>query len=67
MANMSYCAFENTSNDLHMCVAMMQEAMENGQSLEEFIASRSSEYERRAVGRLISLCNQIVELTSDND
>lgn len=67
MANMSYCAFENTASDLRQCLNMLQEARNNGQSLEEFIASRSSEHERRSVGRLLTLCQEILDLTEDND
>jgi hypothetical protein len=67
MANMSYCAFENTSNDLQQLLNMMQEAQENGMNMDEFITSRSSKYESIAVMKVLSLCNKILQLSDDMD
>lgn len=56
MSNMSYCRFENTSNDLGDCVNEMQDA-NSGQQLTEDMSS----YERAAVRELYELCQQYVE------
>lgn len=67
MANMSYCAFENTANDLYQCLRMLYDAQEGDVSLQRFIELRSSKEERRAVERLISLAEDLVELTQRMD
>lgn len=36
MPNMSYCRFQNTSNDLRDCVESLSEALDEGKSLDEF-------------------------------
>ena len=54
MANMSYCRFENTSDDLLDCVNAMQEACE----LEELDLS---EYESSAMKRMRKLCERFLE------
>ena len=54
MANMSYCRFENTSNDLADCVGVMQEAY----SVDEL---ELNEYERNAYARMKSLCKAFLE------
>ena len=66
MANMSYCAFENTARDLRDCMDIMREGEENGaSSLEEFIATRNSPEERMAVKRLINICRELVSVADD--
>lgn len=67
MANMSYCAFENTVNDLRQCLRMMYDAEDADVNLERFIELRSSKEEGRAVGVLISLAEDIVELAQRMD
>lgn len=59
MANMSYCMFENTYNDLNQCYEAMAEAINEG-SLREFLANMSKE-ERWAFKRMRSLVNDMVE------
>lgn len=54
MANMSYCRFQNTSNDLLDCVNAMQEE-ETLQDLD------LSEEELRAMVRMVKLCGRFVE------
>ena len=53
MANMGYCRFENTFNDLVDC----QEALDN-YGAEEIIEG-ASEYEKPKVRQLIELCKEI--------
>ena len=48
--NMSYCRFENTANDLKDCYDAMNDGTEE-----------LSEYEDKALKRLIRLCRKIVE------
>lgn len=59
MANMSYCMFENTYNDLDQCYEAMAEAINEG-SLREFLANMTME-ERWAFRRMRSLVNDMVE------
>ena len=49
MANMSYCRFENTANDLADCV----EAINNGELRD------LSTYEIQGLVRLIALCKEV--------
>jgi hypothetical protein len=53
MANMSYCRFENTSNDLKDCVLTMEEEMEDLSDL--------NEYELRAFKHMKTLCERFLE------
>jgi len=59
MANMDYCMFENTYNDLSQCYEALAEAVNEG-SLREFLANMST-YEREAFSRMRSLVNNMVE------
>ena len=59
MANMSYCQFENTYNDLSQCYEALAAAVNEG-SLREFLANMST-YEREAFSRMRSLVNDMVE------
>ena len=54
MSNMSYCRFENTSDDLLDCVNAMQEAC----TLDELDLS---EYESSAMKRMRKLCERFLE------
>ena len=58
MANMSYCRFENTATDLQDCIYALEEALENGKTMEEFVKTLSSSYEQSAFRRLQSLCEE---------
>jgi hypothetical protein len=60
MANMSYCRFENTANDLADCLYTL-EMIENGE-LQEFIDNLSSDRERASYHRLIGLCQGVVNI-----
>lgn len=57
MGNMSYCRFENTSNDLADCLGAITE-MSDGEAREKL----SSEYEREGLRRLVSLCQETLAL-----
>lgn len=54
---MSYCAFENTALDLQQCIDLMEDC----DSLEEFIESRSSDHEKHAVKNLVDLAQEFLE------
>ena len=58
MANMSYCRFHNTADALVDCLGAMEDAIEEGQNLEQFLENLSSD-ERRAFHKLIDLCDKI--------
>ena len=62
MRNMSYCAFENTYSDLRECLNMLYAAHEQGQGLEEFVRSRSSRHEARAVEQLLATAEELIEV-----
>lgn len=59
MANMDYCMFENTYNDLSQCYEALADAVNEG-SLREFLANMTTE-EREAFSRMRSLVNDMVE------
>ena len=61
MSSLSYCRFENTSADLQACLNDVNEALDKECDLEEFVASRSSEFEQRSVATLYHLCVEFVE------
>ena len=62
MANLSYCAFKNTTADLRQCLNMLMEAADSGMDLREFIESRSSREEGRSVERLVAIAEELIEL-----
>ena len=64
MPNMSYCAFENTERALRQCLAMLQEAWDEGIGLQEFIESRSSREEGRSVERLLAVAEELIEVVN---
>lgn len=61
MASMSYCRFENTLGDFSSCVEDMREAIENGQTMKEFL-SEMSEYEKPCVKALFEECFDFIDL-----
>lgn len=65
MVSMSYCAFENTATDMRQCLSMLEEAADSGMDLREFIESRSSREEGRAVERLIALAEELLEIVNE--
>lgn len=67
MSNMSYCRFENTSNDMSDCLDALREAVEEDeQTPSQFAAGLGSEHERRAYDRLVSMCRAFVELAESD-
>ena len=63
MASMSYCMFENEA--VSQCLRELEDAHENGICLKDFIASRSSEHERRAVYSLFQTCSEFVDIYTE--
>ena len=62
MSNMSYCAYENTLNELRQCLAMLYEARDEGMSLTQFLESRSSKHEKLAVTQLVACAEELLEV-----
>ena len=62
MANMSYCRFENTARDMADCFGEFEEFIADGGTLNEFVESLSSDYERKSFYRLVQLAQQLVDL-----
>ena len=58
MANMSYCRFENTANDIDDCIDALDE---NDWDLEKMKENASSKHESRAIDRFIELCKTVAE------
>jgi hypothetical protein len=70
MANMSYCRFENTVNDMQDCLVELYESTESGLSFEQFMKRLGSDYERQAVKRmehLIQEMQEVLEQMRDNE
>jgi len=61
MANMSYCAFENTSKDIDQLISIVEEAMEDGVSFPEFV-DRMSAPEKRAFLRIHEKMSDLIDL-----
>jgi len=59
MPNMSYCRFENTSNDMQECIEALEES---NWDLKVMMENASSEYEARGMMRFIELCQQVVDV-----
>ena len=55
MSNMSYCRFENTSNDLSECL----DAIYNGETDE------LNDYEQRGLRRILEIAKEIVGMEED--
>ncbi len=66
MANMSYCRFENTANDLSDCLGAIEEAIENGMTMEQFKKSLS-DYELNGFHRLMSTIQAIQDSVVELD
>ncbi len=64
MANMSYCRFHNTAHALVDCVGAMEDALEEGMNLEQFMEDLSSD-ERRAFSNLLRLCERVQETVEE--
>lgn len=61
MANMSYCRFHNTLQDLYDCQSALEEFIQNGEN------EISSAEERREAKRLIELCKDIADSFEPED
>jgi hypothetical protein len=57
MANMSYCAFENTDADVVQCIDLMREEVEEGEKL----STREWEYAQDLVNKLRKLQSLVDE------
>lgn len=64
MANMSYCRFENTSQDIADCIEALDE---NNWDIELMMKNASSEYERKGMKKFIKLCKEVAEYFNDDD
>lgn len=64
MANMSYCRFENTASDLSDCLDAIEEAYENGVTMEQFKKSLS-DYELMGFHRLMSNCEALLNAVTE--
>ncbi len=63
MTNMSYCAFENTVDDMNQCVEKLNEHDWDLDSIKQ----SSSNQEYNAAVRFIELCKEVAENSYDND
>ncbi len=61
MSNMSYCRFENTVPDLQDCY----DALSDAGSIKEMEDNASSEFEKKAIRKLVKLCKEIADDFSD--
>lgn len=57
MPTMSYCAFENTANDLDVCLDKIKEGR-------DFLED-ASQYERDGLEDLLVLCEEIIQYKGD--
>ncbi len=60
---MSYCAFENTVDDMNTCIEKLEEHDYDLNS----IKSNCSKQEYNAALRLIELCKEVAENIADNE
>ncbi len=60
MSNMSYCRFENTSNDLQDCLEAMQELIDNNGVDED--GDTLSKREINAMHNMRSMAEEFIEL-----
>jgi hypothetical protein len=58
---MSYCRFQNTSGDMRDCFNAINEAIEEGKTLKEFVKSLSSD-EQYAYKHFVDQCRSVIEL-----
>jgi hypothetical protein len=58
MANMSYCRYENTSNDLSDCVDDLQDWLDDPDRSDK----RQSETEVESASRMVWLCKRYLDL-----
>ena len=58
MANMSYCRFENTTQDFRDCIDALREEEE---AVVDGSSRRMSAHERQFADRLVELCRNYIE------
>ena len=63
MTNMSYCAFENTVDDMRQCVEKLEEHDYNL----DLIKENCSKQEYNAAVRFIEVCKEVAENAYDNE
>ena len=66
MANMSYCRWENTSNDIWDCVRDLQEEAYSPEDVKEYIANLSED-EQRGFKRVLSAAKALVEAVGEDE
>ena len=57
--------FENTSNGLLGCLDAMKKALEDGKTIDQFLAELSSDEERRGFDVLLTACKKILDAAED--
>ncbi len=67
MSNMSYCMFENTSNDLRQCVDAMEEAYDMAELDLSRTELSSMKYMRQLCERFLEAANRLEEDSEDFD
>ncbi len=65
MSNMSYCRFENTTQDMQDCLDALAEGLETGATLEDFKKTLSSSQEQRAFEKFLNLCQDVADVVED--
>lgn len=63
MANMSYCRFENTANDVQDCLKVLYDL--DSDSVKEFYDNLSSDYERAGFKNFLRLCEEVAAYTDE--
>lgn len=61
MANMNYCAFENTNRDMQQVLYILQDAVDDGLTYADLREGASSVYEAQAMDELVHTARLIVE------
>ena len=64
MPNMSYCRFHNTYLDLQDCVNVVGEALDNGLTLNEFLAELSPD-EQYYFSRLVTRAQDLIQYNDE--
>jgi hypothetical protein len=65
MSNMSYCQFENTSNDMSQVIDTVTRVIEDGTCHADFMCGLSSEHERRGFTTLLEKCQEFIDICAE--
>jgi hypothetical protein len=65
MANMSYCRFENTYHALDDCLNALDTALYDGTTYDEFVNDLSSDHERYGFKRLLTKCQDFIDMINE--